>query len=554
MESYMNPNMKVNLNPNYNPNMNSNIQNINTNINPNMNSNMNPNMNPSLNPNMYRNSAPINYFNNPQGYPNENLNEIQAKNQILRNYPNQNPNQIQIQDNNLAYNPNLVINSNIESHFNERQNIYDQGDNQKIQYINQKEFVNERDFINQNQKKSLAYPLKDKKAREKKKIENVSSNEKQPQNQESSDVDNKESEPEKEEMSQKNLDIQKNDPNIGMSSIKTISHTISVQNSDNKLPILNNNEENNLPPNIDKDNNQPVEFINNHPKEMPKFLEDPMGNKKSEKPKEKENPDIYPFGPEYIELRANFLAPPSNKKKAQISPNQPYPFPYPNDQNPYQNSPNPYEYPYPFPNMPNYPQNEQELPKYPQKRPNSTKKYQNPRKKTKKPISPAKISPKYQPKNPLQPPNDVDIQDRASRYPMPKQQIRRSQSSRGPPMTAYDVYNPPFPYRGIYEYPRHYVDKRRGLGSSLSRSKSKSPSKEKTKSTANILFSYPTSGRCFACNVQCSISRSGNSPNKYVPYMASYKKLRKDITFYDGEKYGYYQYTSPYQEIPKNNN
>ena len=77
---------------------------------------------------------------------------------------------------------------------------------------------------------------------------------------------------------------------------------------------------------------------------------------------------------------------------------------------------------------------------------------------------------------------------------------------------------------------------------------SKSPSKEKQKSTANILFGYPSSGRCFACNVQCSISRSGNSPNKYVPYMASYKKLRKDITYYDGEKYGYYQYKSRFDD------
>ena len=135
---------------------------------------------------------------------------------------------------------------------------------------------------------------------------------------------------------------------------------------------------------------------------------------------------------------------------------------------------------------------------------------------------------------------------------MPIQQIRRPQSSRAPPITTYDDYHPQYPYRDIYEYPRHYGDKRKRPGSSLSRSTSKSPSKEKQKSTANILFGYPSSGRCFACNVQCSISRSGNSPNKYVPYMASYKKLRKDITYYDGEKYGYYQYTSPYQEIPEN--
>ena len=68
------------------------------------------------------------------------------------------------------------------------------------------------------------------------------------------------------------------------------------------------------------------------------------------------------------------------------------------------------------------------------------------------------------------------------------------------------------------------------------------------KSRAELLFAYPTKGKCFACDVNCSISRSGNSPNKYVPYMGSFKEPRKDITYYDGEKYGYYQYKSRFED------
>ena len=70
-------------------------------------------------------------------------------------------------------------------------------------------------------------------------------------------------------------------------------------------------------------------------------------------------------------------------------------------------------------------------------------------------------------------------------------------------------------------------------------------------SPANILYGKGGKGKCFACDVECSISRSGNSPNNYNPYYASIRKPRLDVTYYDGEKYGYYQYSS--RVIPENN-
>ena len=124
--------------------------------------------------------------------------------------------------------------------------------------------------------------------------------------------------------------------------------------------------------------------------------------------------------------------------------------------------------------------------------------------------------------------------------------MKRPQSTRRP-IAQIQTY---YPLGQNPEYYREGTNPR--FGTSLSRSKSRSSSKNTRKSPAKLLFAYPTKGRCFACDVNCSISRSGNSPNKYVPYLASFKKLRKDITYYDAEKYGYYQYASRFPENEKN--
>ena len=79
---------------------------------------------------------------------------------------------------------------------------------------------------------------------------------------------------------------------------------------------------------------------------------------------------------------------------------------------------------------------------------------------------------------------------------------------------------------------------------SYSISNSRSKSKNRTKSPVDIPFLIPTQGKCFACNMDCNISKSGNSPNNFVPYMASFRKKRNNKTYYDEDMYDYYQNSS----------
>ena len=157
-------------------------------------------------------------------------------------------------------------------------------------------------------------------------------------------------------------------------------------------------------------------------------------------------------------------------------------------------------------------------------------------------------NPRYPPgDNPRYPPGDYP---RDPNYPPNTgldSGMRRPLSTRGPNPRVSDP---------SFGYPRRYRDEQRGrgkditFGESFGRSHSRSHTKSRKQSPVDIPYSYPTGGRCFACDVDCSISRSGNSPNKYVPYYGPLKKERKHITEYDGEKYGYYQYKS---RIPESN-
>ena len=121
------------------------------------------------------------------------------------------------------------------------------------------------------------------------------------------------------------------------------------------------------------------------------------------------------------------------------------------------------------------------------------------------------------------------------RNPRPNNnKIKRPKSSKGPLINKNNNY-----YIPNYEYPRKYYE------NSKSKKKSRSKSSSRNRSnTPKILFAEQSKGKCFACDINCSISRSGNSPNKYVPYYGPLKKERKHITEYDGEKYGYYEYKS----------
>ena len=122
---------------------------------------------------------------------------------------------------------------------------------------------------------------------------------------------------------------------------------------------------------------------------------------------------------------------------------------------------------------------------------------------------------------------------------LPKKKIKRPKSSKGPLLNINNNNIPDFTYPRKY-YEQNNIKNYQSKSKSNSRNRNKSP---------KILFAEPSKGRCFACDVNCSISRSGNSPNKYVPYFGPLKKERKHITEYDGEKYGYYQYKPKYHEI-----
>ena len=144
------------------------------------------------------------------------------------------------------------------------------------------------------------------------------------------------------------------------------------------------------------------------------------------------------------------------------------------------------------------------------------------------------------PRNPNYPPN-TDLDSR----------MRRPLSTRGPN---------PRPNDPNFGYPRRYRDGPRGrgkditFGDSMGRSLSRSSSKKRVSTEVKIPFSDSTFGRCFACDAKCSISISGNSPNKYVPYYPSSKIERKAVTDYDAERYGYYQYSSRFSKNIQNYN
>ena len=246
---------------------------------------------------------------------------------------------------------------------------------------------------------------------------------------------------------------------------------------------------------------------------------------------------------------------------------------FPPDQNPQSDNPNqtyPVSNPNAYPNLPlkppqSYPKgqippNSRQYPRGGQ--PGEQMPYYPPQRQTGKPHQPNRTrkpkgrpSPNYHRPYPTNPndrnPRDAPQRQRQGQAPRPYTQgpggkKKRPQSSTRPIISPYSQpYNPnPSFYPSGVEYERP----RLGRAGSSSLSRSRSGSKSLRKSRAELLFAYPTKGKCFACDVNCSISRSGNSPNKYVPYMGSFKEPRKDITYYDGEKYGYYQYKSRFED------
>ena len=327
---------------------------------------------------------------------------------------------------------------------------------------------------------------------------------------------------------------------------------------------------------------QQVSFLNNPPNDSnPTNDQVPSGTKIPLNPKDNKD---------YMNPKTNPYPPYPNQFQPQIQPNQQQPnkipiYPqgpgqqYPPSEYPNQGYPpyNPQQYPnLPF-KPPNYPylQGQKPGPDFSQPKPTSGKTKKPKRKKTPNYPKPnQQIYPTTYLSQPQYPyPNDPnvvnprDAQGRSNpRGPGKKKRKPRPQSSQRPkinpnnpyePYNPYDYglpYNPQMPQVVDYTYPRFSGGRsperpgRYMRPKSTSLSRSRSSSRSPNKSRAELLFAYPSKGKCFACDVNCSISRSGNSPNKYVPYMGSFKEPRKDITFYDGEKYGYYQYKSRVQD------
>ena len=108
----------------------------------------------------------------------------------------------------------------------------------------------------------------------------------------------------------------------------------------------------------------------------------------------------------------------------------------------------------------------------------------------------------------------------------------------------YPYYNTEYPQRPLLNF---------GPSLAYLDNKFRTKPKKRIRSPVKIPYSKGSKASCFACDIDCGISRSGNSPNNFDPYKASLRKPRYDVTYYDGEKYGYYQYSSSQNLIPENN-
>ena len=152
----------------------------------------------------------------------------------------------------------------------------------------------------------------------------------------------------------------------------------------------------------------------------------------------------------------------------------------------------------------------------------------------KNPNNPSPYSPYY----PINYPSDNPFPQRSPQYGT-RPNRARAKSAKGPFLNPDIYYNykngpdPNYPRRPILDFgkPLSIIDK-----------KWKKP-KTKRKIPAEIYYREGR-GNCFACDSGYGISRSGNSPNNYNPYLASKKVIRKDNNIYIDNGSGYYQYRS----------
>lgn len=224
---------------------------------------------------------------------------------------------------------------------------------------------------------------------------------------------------------------------------------------------------------------------------------------------------------------------PINPNDKNLNDSNPFPK-YSNQQFP--NSYNPYINPQTFPYPPNQAQQNSQAPNpymNPNQNPNINNNYPNAQ-------NPNQPYP-YPPLDNNYPPYYPNEQQFPQRYRANPGEKRPRPKSANKPVGVQ--YYPNIYYGNNSEYPQRPI---LNFGKPLSIINRKWNNKPKIRRNipANILYSKGGRGNCFACDVNCGISRSGNSSNNYNPYEASRREIRKDITFYDYERDGYYQYKS----------
>ena len=433
----------------------------------------------------------INNQNNPNSQKSQNPQNSQNFSgdqnfQNSQNFPN----------NNLRNSQNLDRNGNINIPGNNRNVQYIPGGDNQIIIIKKIENSN----MNQDDNVDNVNINKRKKKKRKKKNKNLNpQDDHYSDNSKSIDIDKDiDDDDEKEESSEKRGQVY----NLAKKSM------ITQQYEDNMIYQADKEEQN--PKSPDNISDIPTEKsfpVDENQKQSPNYSF-------SNGPNQQQKMRSFPDQPENPNILDKF---PNDNQNPQIFQNQFSPFPYSN--NPNQPSPNtlnpntdPVQYYAPR-------QNNQNL------NPNI---YQNfPQNPSSNNPFPDNIYPPYNPYNQAFPqsfPNKAKKGLRPKSANGKRKQIPDSIYYMGP------RHNPGYPQR-----PNLY------FGKPLSMIyKNKSKEKEIRYMPATILYKKGYYGSCFACDIDCGISRNGNSPNNYNPYEGSRRYPRYDNTFYNSNYY--YQY------------
>ena len=300
-----------------------------------------------------------------------------------------------------------------------------------------------------------------------------------------------------------NADLNKNNININLIPENNISQE-KLRNQQNYNKNISNYPEQSPNQNIQNPENY-QQNINNNNNNLPNNNYGPQGFTKN--PKNCFSPEDFPKNPE------NFY----DSQNIQENPENP------------ENNFGPENYPENY-NDPNIPQN-QYYPQNNNRGPGTN--YQNYTGQLKN-KSKNKTSTKNK-KNPL-------INYSSNNYSPYKNKPGQNQNNYAPFSNKLEDDRNPQNYYYANNFPKSsrprsgYPLKKRNL------SLSKNSQNKNLNKPCEISYGYPPYSTCFACDANCSISRSGNSPNTYNPYFGSKKVPRKHVTYLKSDVV-YEQYT-----------